>query len=99
MKEFQLIEKYFKPLTESHKAAQNLADDVAKIRLKNDEELIISTDIIVEDVHFLRQDGAFKIASKLLRVNLSDLASSGAKPLHYVLGFSKNKNSIKIFFN
>ena len=98
MKEFQLIEKYFKPLTESHKAAQNLADDVAKIRLKNDEELIISTDIIVEDVHFLRQDGAFKIASKLLRVNLSDLASSGAKPLHYVLGFSKNKNTDESFF-
>ncbi len=90
MKEFHLIEKYFKPLTKSCKAAQNLADDVAKINLKKDEELVISKDLFVEDVHFLRIDGGFKIASKLLRTNLSDLASSGAKPLHYMLGFSKN---------
>lgn len=92
MREFQLIEKFFKPLTKGAKAAQNLADDVAKISLKKDEELIISKDMFVEDVHFLRADGAFKIASKLLRTNLSDLASAGATPLYYMLGFSKNKN-------
>ena len=46
--------------------------------------------MIVEDVHFLVADGGFKIASKLLRTNLSDLAASGAKPLYYMLGFSKN---------
>ena len=92
MREFQIIEKYFKPLTNSHKASQNLADDVAKISLKKDEELIVSTDMFVEDVHFLRADGAFKIASKLLLTNISDLASAGATPLYYTLGFSKNKN-------
>ncbi len=92
MHEFQLIDKVFKPLTKGHGAAQNLADDVAKISIKNDEELIISKDIFVEDIHFLKKDGAFKIASKLLRTNLSDLASAGATPLYYMLGFSKNKN-------
>lgn len=92
MNEFQLIEKFFKPLTNSHQAAQNLADDVAKISLKKGEELVISKDLFVEDVHFLRQDGGFKIASKLLRTNLSDLAAAGATPLHYMLGFSKNKD-------
>ena len=97
MKEFQLIEKYLKPLTNSCKASQNLADDVAKISLKKDEELIISKDVFVEDVHFLRSDGGFKIASKLLRTNLSDLASSGAKPLHYMLGFSKNEHTDEKF--
>jgi thiamine-monophosphate kinase len=98
MKEFQLIEKFFKPLTKSNKAAQGLIDDVAKISLKKNEELVLSKDLFVEDVHFLAKDGAFKIASKLLRANLSDLASSGAKPLHYVLGFSKNKNTDENFF-
>lgn len=91
MREFQLIEKFFKPLTKSCQAAQNLSDDVAKISLKSDEELIISKDVFVEDVHFLRQDGGFKIASKLLRTNLSDLASAGAMPIYYLLGFSKNR--------
>lgn len=92
MNEFKIIEKYFKPLTKGDKAAQNLADDVARISLKKSEELIVSKDMIVENVHFLRKDGAFKIASKLLRSNLSDLASAGATPLYYVLGFSKNSS-------
>lgn len=98
MNEFKLIEKFFKPLTKTHKAARDLADDVAKISLQKNEELVISKDLIVEDVHFLRSDGGFKIASKLLRVNLSDLAAAGATPLHYLLGFSKNKNTDAKFF-
>ncbi len=88
--EFSIINEFFKPLSNSVAAAQNLADDVAKISLKSDEELVVSKDMIVEDIHFLRKDGGFKIASKLLRTNLSDLAASGAKPLYYMLGFSKD---------
>ncbi len=97
MQEFQIIDKYFKPLTINSKAANGLLDDVAKISLKKDEELIISKDLFIEDVHFLKKDGGFKIASKLLRANLSDIASSGAKPIYYMLGFSKNKNLDKKF--
>jgi thiamine-monophosphate kinase len=93
MREFDLIENFFKPLTKFHKAAQNLSDDVAKISLKKNEELAISKDIFVENVHFRLCDGGFKIAAKLLRSNLSDLAASGAAPLYYMLGFSKNKNT------
>ncbi|MBU6141117.1 MAG: thiamine-phosphate kinase [Proteobacteria bacterium] len=92
MKEFQLIKKFFKPLAENQKAARGLEDDVAQI-----SDLVISKDMFVEDVHFLRADGGFKIASKLLRTNLSDLASAGATPLYYMLGFSKNKNTDEKF--
>ena len=99
MREFQLIENFFKPLTNLHKAARELADDVANISLKDDEELVISKDMFVEDVHFLLKDGGFKIASKLLRTNLSDLAAAGAKPIHYMLGFSKNDNMEENFYS
>lgn len=92
MQEFQLIKKFFKPLTKNQKAARGLVDDVAQI-----SDLVISKDMFVEDVHFLRADGGFKIASKLLRTNLSDLAASGATPLCYMLGFSKNKNTDEKF--
>ncbi|MBM3579752.1 MAG: thiamine-phosphate kinase [Alphaproteobacteria bacterium] len=85
VKEFQLIEKFFKPLTKNQKAARALADDVAQIG-----DLVISKDVFVEDVHFLLADGGFRIASKLLRTNLSDLAAAGAIPLCYMLGLSKN---------
>ena len=87
MKEFQLIEKFLKPLTKNHRAAGELKDDIAQI-----SDLVISKDMFVEDVHFLRSDGGFKIASKLLRTNLSDLASVGSTPAYYMLGLAKNKN-------
>lgn len=92
MTEFSLIEKYFKPLTNGDSVARGLADDVAKISLKKNEELVVSKDMFVENVHFLAADGGFKIASKLLRTNLSDIAAAGGKPLYYSLGFAKNKN-------
>jgi len=98
MPEFSLIEKYFKPLTSGHKAARGLNDDAAKFALKAGEELVISKDMFIEDVHFLATDGAYKIASKLLLRNLSDLAASGAKPLYYMLGFGKTKKCDEKFF-
>jgi len=92
MNEFEIIEKYFKPLTNKVKEATNLEDDTAIIKIKENHQLLISKDLMVEDIHFKLIDGGFNIASKLLRSNLSDLAASGAKPLYYMLGFSKNKN-------
>ncbi len=93
LEEFSLIKKFFTPLTNNSKISQNLLDDVAKISLPKNKELVISKDLIVENVHFLESDGAFKIASKLLLSNLSDIASSGATPAYYSLGFSKNKKT------
>jgi len=44
--------------------------------------------MLVEGVHFLRDDPADLIAKKALRVNLSDLAAKGATPRNYLLGLS-----------
>jgi thiamine-monophosphate kinase len=97
MQEFDLIQQYFLPLV-NNKNADNLQNDVAKISVPKGFQLVVSKDMMVENVHFLRQDGGYKIASKLLLTNLSDLAASGAKPLYYMLGFSKNKNLDQNFF-
>ena len=95
MLEFEFINKVLLPLTQNSKLtkknpSQNLEDDVALISFNKDSDLIISKDIFIEDVHFLKSDGAQKIASKLLLTNLSDIASSGGKPLYYMMGFTKN---------
>ena len=97
MLEFEFINKILLPLIQNpnsskHKKnpSQNLEDDVAIMSFNKDFDLIISKDIFIEDVHFLKSDGAQKIASKLLLTNLSDIASSGGKPLYYMLGFTKN---------
>ena len=90
MNEFNTIQKYFLPLTKGNKSANYLQDDTASVTIESNKELIISKDLMAEDVHFRISYGGYNIAKKLLLSNLSDIASSGAKPLYYMLGFSKN---------
>lgn len=55
-------------------------DDVAVLAPGPDEELVVTTDTLVEGVHFLASDPLADVAAKLLAVNLSDLAAKAAEP-------------------
>ncbi|CAI9119748.1 thiamine-phosphate kinase [Brytella acorum] len=81
--EFDFIARYFRPL--AGREALDLRDDAALIAPRPGHELAISTDTIVENVHFLTDDPPATIAQKLLRVNLSDCAAMGAVPFGYFL--------------
>jgi thiamine-monophosphate kinase len=83
--EFDLIDRLFRPLAEGAPEALDLRDDAAVIPSRPDHDLIVTTDSIVEGVHFLHSDPPDMVARKLLRVNLSDLAAKGAKPYGYFL--------------
>ncbi len=91
IQEFDIINRYFKPLATDLKTSLNLEDDAAKITIKNDEELVVSKDMIAQDVHFNFEDGARNIASKLILSNLSDIAACGAVAKYYLLGFCLNE--------
>ena len=52
---------------------------------------MVTTDAIVEGVHFLPDDPPDTIARKALRVNLSDLAAKGAVPAGFVLTLALRK--------
>ena len=82
--EFAVIADIFAPLATS-KAALGLKDDVALLTLRVGRELALKTDTIVEGVDFFSNDPPFTIAQKALRVNLSDLAAKGTRPLGYLL--------------
>jgi thiamine-monophosphate kinase len=86
--EFQRIAKFFAPLSGNAQGAFGLTDDAARLRVKPGRELIVTTDALVEGVHFFRDDPAGAIAQKALRVNLSDLAAKGAEPEAYLLALS-----------
>jgi thiamine-monophosphate kinase len=81
--EDSLIARYFKPLA-TDPGAFDLADDAAILKPSGDD-LVVTTDAIVEGVHFLSDDPPDSIARKALRVNLSDLAAKGATPVGFVL--------------
>jgi thiamine-monophosphate kinase len=87
-KELDLIAKYFAPLSLSSKGALGLHDDAALMEVPSGYEAVVTNDILVEGIHFLANDPPETIAWKSLAVNLSDLASMGAKPTSYTLGFA-----------
>lgn len=76
--EFDIIRDLFAPLAGD--SARALVDDVATLG-----DLIVTTDAIVEGVHFLASDPIDTVAKKALRVNLSDIAAKGAKPVGVLL--------------
>lgn len=83
--EFELIARYLAPLTAEAPGAYQLQDDAAIICAPAGHDLVVTTDAMIESIHFFKADGGERIARKLLRVNLSDLAAKGAAPLGYQL--------------
>jgi thiamine-monophosphate kinase len=81
--EDSLIARYFRPLA-TDPGAFGLDDDAAALKPSGDD-IVVTTDAIVEGVHFLPDDPPDTIARKALRVNLSDLAAKGAVPAGFVL--------------
>ncbi len=84
--EFELIAKYFAPMA-GH-GALGLLDDAACIVPPPGQDLVITKDMLVAGRHFFENDPPEMIAAKALRVNLSDLAAKGARPLGFVLGLA-----------
>jgi thiamine-monophosphate kinase len=83
--EFALIRKYFAPLAAGFSGALDLEDDAATYAVPEGRELVLTADALVEGRHYLGSDPADLIARKMLRVNLSDLAAKGAKPVGYLM--------------
>ena len=81
--EDSLIARYFKPIA-TDPGAFDLNDDAAALKVDGDD-IVVTTDAIVEGVHYLPGDAPGTIARKALRVNLSDLAAKGATPAGFVL--------------
>jgi thiamine-monophosphate kinase len=81
--EDSLIARYFRPIA-TDPGAFGLTDDAAILKSMGDD-VVVTTDALVEGVHFLPDDPPDTVAQKALRVNLSDLAAKGATPAGFVL--------------
>jgi len=81
--EFERIRRFFAPL--AGPGGLGLLDDAAVVNCRAGRCLVVTADAIVAGVHYLPEDPPYLVARKLLRVNLSDLAAMGARPLHYML--------------
>lgn len=99
--EFSLIDKFFKNTTRQNAQIRlGIGDDCALLSIPNGYELAITTDTMVENVHFFANANPTQLGHKLLAVNLSDLAAMGAKPLAVTLALTLPKvdeNWLKAF--
>ena len=90
--EDRLIARYFAPVA-THPGALALSDDAAFIKPPPGTDVVLKTDAIIGGVHFFAEDAARDVAKKALRVNLSDLAAKGAKPLGFLLSLALPKET------
>lgn len=82
--EDKLIARFFKPLA-THPGTLSLTDDTAIFEPPAGHDLVLTADAVTGGTHFFPDDPPDAIARKALRVNLSDLAAKGAKPLGFLL--------------
>lgn len=85
--EDDLIAKCFRPLA-TDPAALALRDDCAALPPPPGCDLVLKTDAVAAGIHFFPDDPWDLVAKKALRVNLSDLAAKGARPLGYLLSLA-----------
>src|SRR5271163_2475592 len=85
--EERLIARYLRPIA-THPGALGLVDDAAVLSPPPGCDLVLKTDGVIAGVHFFPNDPATDIGRKALRMNLSDLAAKGAKPLGFLLSLA-----------
>jgi len=90
--EFEIISRFFAPLAENAPGAFGLTDDGAVLSPEKGADIVVTTDKLVAGVHFPIDESPDLIASRLLAVNLSDLAAMGAKPWAYTLSIALPEN-------
>ena len=89
LSEFSLIQRFFTQQTVKNASTRlSIGDDCALLSMPDGDELAVTTDTMVENVHFFAGADPEQLGHKLLAVNLSDLASMGAKPVSVTLALT-----------
>ena len=91
MGEFELIRRYFLPVSEAGQHPAVLlgpGDDCAIQRVGEGQDLVFSVDTLVEGVHFPEHYSPEKLGWRSLAVAASDLAAMGADPVCFTLALT-----------
>ena len=91
MGEFELIRRFFAAAPCAQVAegvALGVGDDCALLQVAAGEQLAVSTDTLVDGVHFPKDGDPFLLGQRALAVAVSDLAAMGATPLAFTLAIT-----------
>lgn len=91
--EFQLIANLAKKFSQNNSVIIGSGDDAAVVAMP-DGDVVVSTDIAVENVHFKKSwSSATEIGQRIAAQNLSDIAAMGAYPTALTVGVVIPKNT------
>lgn len=89
MDEFSLIERFFTRPAQRPEVLLGVGDDAALLALAGSANtLAVTTDTLLEGVHFPQSAPGYDVGFKALAVNVSDLAAMGARPLAFLLNLA-----------
>ena len=86
--EFALIKEFFSGHDKGRGITLGIGDDCALLSPDKNSELAVTTDTLNEGIHFFKGEDPFYLGYKSLLVNISDLASMGARPAFFTLSLT-----------
>lgn len=88
--EFSLIDLISKQSKTSHRSIiRGIGDDAAVVTSSRDSCLLLTTDILRENIHFKKAyTSPYLLGKKCLAANLSDIAAMGGTPFCYLVSLS-----------
>ena len=87
MNEFEIIKRYFQRKIDDPDLKLGIGDDCAIFNFGSNN-VAVTTDTLVEGVHFFPDVEPHALGYKSLAVNISDLAAMGAVPRYFTLAMT-----------
>ena len=85
LNELTLINSFLPLLPVNGSIITGAGDDCAVLKWNGKEDLLVTVDQLIRDIHFLPDTDPGRAGAKLVRRNLSDIAAMGGKPLWAVV--------------
>jgi len=89
--EFEIINRFFRTIgnQSAEGVITGIGDDAAVISETRERPLLITHDMMIEDIHYKsRWMSPYQLARKLVKVNVSDITAMGGKPLYALLALA-----------
>ena len=94
MTEAEIIQRFFQVPAQAAidpDLLLGIGDDAALMQIPEGQQLVVSTDSMVIERHFVAQTPAYDLGYKLVTVNVSDIAAMAARPRWMTLNLSLDK--------
>lgn len=95
--EFGLIEAVKKMIKLDRTVIKGIGDDTAVLSFSKNRCLLLTSDMLIEDIHFNRRMNPFAIGHKALSCSISDIAAMGGIPKNAIISIGIPRD-LKISF-